>query len=185
MKANELTIGQKYIWKRNSSVSHEVTYLGCDDSRGQVLYDFEYIKNGEKRIQSLPFRHVEVDITEQLDTERNTDLFKLIDLDANRCFAYYTRGDRESVFKKYKALHDVCYLDFHGNICISDLTTKSSDMKKIEVRKYKSWKQKGGIILYEDLNNGLQYLNNNIWSKENPFFGNVNPIVNIEFVIID
>lgn len=58
-------------------------------------------------------------------------------------------------------------------------------MKKIEVRKYKSWKLKGGIILYEDLNNGLWYLNNNIWSKENPLFGNVNPIVNIKFVIID
>lgn len=124
MKANDLIIGQKYIWRRNSEVSHEVTYIGCNNTRGQVLFDFEYIKNGKQAIQSLPFRHVEVDITEQINEEKNTDLFKLIDLDANRCFAYYTRGDRCSVFEKYKALHPVCYLDSLGNICISDSTTK-------------------------------------------------------------
>lgn len=54
-----------------------------------------------------------------------------------------------------------------------------------EVRKYKSWKQKGGIVLYIDNNNGLWYMNNNVWSKQNPLFGEVEPIKDIKFLIID
>lgn len=64
MKANELTIGQKYIWRRNSEVSHEVTYLGCDDSGKFSMYEFEYIKEGEKRETLLSVHHVENDISE-------------------------------------------------------------------------------------------------------------------------
>lgn len=62
---------------------------------------------------------------------------------------------------------------------------KANELKKVEVRKYKSWKHKGGIISYEDKNNGLYYLNNNIWSKENPLLSDVTPITNIEFIIVD
>lgn len=50
MKAIDLIIGQKYIWRRNSEGSHEVTYLGCDNLGKFEMYEFEYIKGGEKMI---------------------------------------------------------------------------------------------------------------------------------------
>lgn len=62
MKANELTIGQKYIWRRNSEISHEVIYLGCDDSGKYPMYEFEYLKEGEKMQTLLPVHHVDSDI---------------------------------------------------------------------------------------------------------------------------
>ena len=63
MKANELTIGQKYIWRRNSEVSHEVTYLGTYEMSNCTVYDFEYIGNGETKVTALGEPHIERDIT--------------------------------------------------------------------------------------------------------------------------
>lgn len=63
MKANELTIGQKYIWRRNSEVSHEATYIGVDDSGRYTLYVFEYEKACEKRYTYLSVHHVYSDIS--------------------------------------------------------------------------------------------------------------------------
>ncbi len=62
MKANELTIGQKYIWKRNSEISHEVTYLGCDDSGFFSMYEFEYIDNDAEKHTLLSAYHIETGI---------------------------------------------------------------------------------------------------------------------------
>ena len=45
MKATNLIIGQKYIWRRNSEVSHEVIYLGTSEMGSCVVYDFEYKVN--------------------------------------------------------------------------------------------------------------------------------------------
>lgn len=59
MKANELIIGQRYIWRRNSEVSYEVTYLGCDNSGKFTMYEFEYIKEGEKMQTLLSVHHVD------------------------------------------------------------------------------------------------------------------------------
>lgn len=64
MKANKLTIGQRYIWRRNSSTEHEVIYLGCDDSGKFAMYEFEYIKEGEKMQTLLSVHHVNSDIEE-------------------------------------------------------------------------------------------------------------------------
>lgn len=64
MKANNLIIGQKYIWERNSSVSHEVIYLGCDDSGKYPMYEFEYLKECGKMQTSLSVHHVDSDIEE-------------------------------------------------------------------------------------------------------------------------
>lgn len=63
MKANELTIGQKYIWRRNSQTLHEATYIGIDESGKYTLYVFEYDKDGEKRYTYLSVHHVESDIS--------------------------------------------------------------------------------------------------------------------------
>lgn len=65
MKANELTIGQKYIWRRNSEISHEVIYLGCDDSGKYPMYEFEYLKEGEKMQTLLSVHQVDIDISLQ------------------------------------------------------------------------------------------------------------------------
>lgn len=64
MKATDLNIGQKYIWRRNSDVSHEVTYIGCSDSGKFPMYEFEYIKEGEKMQTLLSVHHVNSDITQ-------------------------------------------------------------------------------------------------------------------------
>lgn len=64
MKANELTIGQRYIWRRNSSTEHEVTYIGFNPSNKYLEYEFEYIKEGEKRIELLSVHHVDSDVFE-------------------------------------------------------------------------------------------------------------------------
>lgn len=62
MKANELTIGQRYIWRRNSEVSYDVTYLGCDNSGEFTLYEFEYNGKFKKMRTLLSISKVENDI---------------------------------------------------------------------------------------------------------------------------
>lgn len=62
MKANELTIGQKYIWRRNSEVTHEVVFVGIDNNGQQPLYEFEYKRDGDSIYQSLSVHHVDSDI---------------------------------------------------------------------------------------------------------------------------
>lgn len=64
MKANELIIGQKYIWRRNSEVSHEVIYLGTYGMSSCTVYDFEYIVDGEIKVTGLCELHIERDIKE-------------------------------------------------------------------------------------------------------------------------
>lgn len=62
MKANELTIGQKYIWRRNSQTEYEVTFIGVDESGKYAQYVFEYDKEGEKYYTYLSVHHVDSDI---------------------------------------------------------------------------------------------------------------------------
>lgn len=62
MKATNLIIGQKYIWRRNSSTQHEVTYIGCDDSGKYPQYEFEYKKEGDSFYTLLSEHHVDSDI---------------------------------------------------------------------------------------------------------------------------
>lgn len=63
MKANELTIGQKYIWRRNSQTTHETVYIDTDDSCKYTQYVFEYEKEGNKYYTYLSVHHAESDIT--------------------------------------------------------------------------------------------------------------------------
>lgn len=65
MKANELTIGQKYIWRRNSQTTHEAVYIGTDYSSKYILYVFEYEKSGNKYYTYLSEHHAESDITQK------------------------------------------------------------------------------------------------------------------------
>lgn len=67
MKANELTIGQKYIWRRNSQTTHEATYIGTDDSGKYIQYVFEYEKEGNKYYTYLSVHHVYSDISNLTD----------------------------------------------------------------------------------------------------------------------
>lgn len=60
MKANNLKIGQKYTWRRNSQTTIEVTYLGCYD----VMYEFEYMRDNNKMQTVLSMHHVDSDISE-------------------------------------------------------------------------------------------------------------------------
>lgn len=64
MKATNLIIGQKYIWRRNSQTTHEAVYIGIDESGKYIQYVFEYEKEGEKRYTYLSVHHVESDIFE-------------------------------------------------------------------------------------------------------------------------
>lgn len=63
MKKNELTIGQKYIWRRNSQTQHEALYIGIDYSGKYIQYVFEYEKSGNKYYTYLSVHHVESDIS--------------------------------------------------------------------------------------------------------------------------
>lgn len=62
MKATELVKGNKYTWRRNSSTSHEVTYVGCDDTGKFTMYTFEYVKECGKMHVDLSIHHVDSDI---------------------------------------------------------------------------------------------------------------------------
>lgn len=64
MKATDLKIGQKYIWRRNSEVSHEVKYEGIYDLGSVIVYVFKYIKDGEIYYAELSAHQVESDISE-------------------------------------------------------------------------------------------------------------------------
>lgn len=63
MKATDLKIGQKYIWRRNSQTTHESVYIGTDDSGKYILYVFEYEKSGNKYYTYLSVHHVDCDIS--------------------------------------------------------------------------------------------------------------------------
>lgn len=64
MKAINLIIGHKYIWRRNSSTQHEATFIGVDESGKYTQYVFEYDKEGNKYYAYLSVHHVESDISE-------------------------------------------------------------------------------------------------------------------------
>lgn len=65
MKATNLIIGQKYIWRRNSSTTHEATFIGVDESGKYTQYVFEYEKSGNKYYTYLSEHHAESDITQK------------------------------------------------------------------------------------------------------------------------
>lgn len=63
MKATDLKIGQKYIWRRNSQTTHEAVYIGTDDSGKYTQYVFEYEKEGNKYYTYLSIHHVDSDVS--------------------------------------------------------------------------------------------------------------------------
>lgn len=89
MKANELTIGQKYIWRRNSEVSHEVIYLGTYEMSSCVVYDFEYKANGETKVTVLCEAHIERYI-QVLPTNTNNLTQYIAEFKNNPCIATYS-----------------------------------------------------------------------------------------------
>lgn len=64
MKATDLIIGQKYIWRRNSQTTHEAVYIGTDDPYNYIMYVFEYEKEGNKYYTYLSVHHLKNDIYE-------------------------------------------------------------------------------------------------------------------------
>lgn len=64
MKATDLIIGQKYIWRRNSEVSHEAKFEGIYDLGSAIVYVFKYIKYGEIYYTELSVHQVESEINE-------------------------------------------------------------------------------------------------------------------------
>lgn len=62
MKATNLIVGQKYIWRRNSSTQHEATYIGIDESGKYTQYVFEYEKQGDKYYTYLSELHLACDL---------------------------------------------------------------------------------------------------------------------------
>lgn len=119
MKANELIIGQKYIWRRNSSVTHEVTYLGCDDSRKFTMYEFEYLKEGEKMHTLLSVHHVDSDI-EKIELEQ--EVRNLVD--------EIERTHRYSMSRIYGAFNKVFGTNETPQSCASCLIRKKQDLSK-------------------------------------------------------
>lgn len=98
MKANELTILQKYIWKRNSEVSHEVIYLGVDESGKFAMYEFEYIKEGEKKQTLLSVHHVESDISEWSHILEFQELGKILKERLSNIL-FFVSSNRENISK--------------------------------------------------------------------------------------
>lgn len=106
MKATDLVIGQKYIWRRNSEVSHEVVYMGCDESGKYPQYEFEYKKEGDSHYTNLSEYHIESDILEfkiSLFPVKRTDLcigemFKFKDYNSVYTYMGNYSYDRQDYF---------------------------------------------------------------------------------------
>lgn len=89
MKATDLKIGQKYIWRRNSQTTHEATYIGVDESGKYTQYVFEYEKQGDKFYTYLSVHHVDSDI-KLLPTNTNNLTQYIADFKKNPCIETYS-----------------------------------------------------------------------------------------------
>lgn len=106
MKATNLIVGQKYIWRRNSEVSHEAVYIGIDESGKYTQYVFEYEKERNKYYTYLSEYHIESDILEfkiSLFPVKRTDLcigemFKFKDYNSVYIYMGNYSYDRQDYF---------------------------------------------------------------------------------------
>lgn len=132
MKATNLIVGQKYIWMRNSSTQHEVTFIGVDESGKYTQYVFEYEKQGNKYYTYLSVHHVDSDI-------------KLLSTNVNNLAQYIEEFKNNPCIATYSNLYNCgIYMYMLVSNAWQRVTTYKSDFSDIEVG--------GGLYNSPDIN---------------------------------